>query len=114
MGGAGGSLRAGVTNNPINLTRSVHADRTRVTLGGAPVYVWPGGGITIMADVSLLPDGSFGYVPTPALVAPLEFTVRRDDYQKLGGHDAAVRELEDVLASGGDYGAEARILGAGK
>lgn len=114
MGGAGGSLRAGVTKNPINLTRSVHADRTRVTLGGAPVYVWPGGGITVMADVSLLPDGSFGHVPTPALVAPLEFTIRRDDYRKLGGHDAAVRELQDVLAAGGDYGAEARILGTGE
>ena len=114
MGGAGGSLRAGVTRNPINLTRSVHADRTQVTLGGVPAYVWPGGGITVMVDVSRLPDGSFGYVPTPALVAPLEFTVSRDDYRSLGGHDAAVRALDDVLASGGEYGADARVLGTGK
>ncbi|MEZ5931690.1 MAG: 6-hydroxynicotinate reductase [Alphaproteobacteria bacterium] len=113
VGGAGGSLRAGVTKNPINLTRSVHENRTRVTLGGAPAYVWPGGGITVMVDVSLLPDGSFGHVPTPALVAPLEFTVSREDYRKLGGHDAAVRDLDDVLATGGEYGAAARILGPG-
>ena len=111
VGGAGGSLRAGVTQNPINLTRSVQDEKTRVTLGGAPVYIWPGGGITLMVDVSLLPDGSFGYVPTPALVAPLEFTVSREDYKRLGGHDSSVRPLDDVLAKGGDYGADARVLG---
>ena len=112
MGGAGGSLRAGVTKNPIELTRSVHEGRTRVTLGGAPAYVWPGGGITIMADVSALPDGAFGHVPTPALVAPLEFTVSREEYRRLGGHDSAVRTLDDILAAGGDYGSDARILGS--
>ena len=42
MGGAGGSLRAGVTDNPVRLTRSVKDALTRVTSGGAPVYVWPG------------------------------------------------------------------------
>ncbi|MGA0310530.1 MAG: 6-hydroxynicotinate reductase, partial [Candidatus Puniceispirillaceae bacterium] len=46
MGGAGGSLRAGVTENPVMLTRSVKDALTRVTCGGAPVYIWPGGGIT--------------------------------------------------------------------
>ena len=74
MGGAGGSLRAGVTDNPVRLTRSVKDALTRVTSGGAPVYVWPGGGITFMVDVTQMPAGAFGYVPTPALVAPIEFT----------------------------------------
>ena len=37
MGGAGGSLRAGVTENPVQLTRSVKQKITRVTCGGAPV-----------------------------------------------------------------------------
>ena len=50
MGGAGGSLRAGVTVNPVRLTRSVRSRLTRVTCGGAPVFVWPGGGITLMVD----------------------------------------------------------------
>ena len=80
VGGAGGSLRAGVTENPVNLTRSVQGLQTYVTVGGAPVYVWPGGGITLMVDVTRVPEGAFGYVPTPALVAPIEFTLRRDDY----------------------------------
>ena len=112
MGGAGGSLRSGITKNPINLTRSVHDEKTRVTVGGAPVYVWPGGGITIMVDVTELPDGAFGYVPTPALVAPLEFTTSREDYLKLGGHEASIRALDDVLEVGGEYGADMRVLGA--
>jgi hypothetical protein len=76
MAGAGGSLRSGVTENPVRLTRSVKDALTLVTCGGAPTYVWPGGGITFMVDVTRVPENAFGYVPTPALVAPIEFTLR--------------------------------------
>ena len=96
MAGAGGSLRAGVTENPVMLTRSVRDMITRVTSGGAPVFRWPGGGITYMADVLKMPDNAFGYVPTPAIVAPIEFTLRHADYLALGGHAGAVRTMEDV------------------
>ena len=96
MGGAGGSLRAGVTENPVRLTRSVKDALTRVTCGGAPAYVWPGGGITFMVDVTRLPANSFGYVPTPALVAPIEFTMRLSDYSALGGHMDHVRPLSSL------------------
>jgi 6-hydroxynicotinate reductase len=97
MAGAGGSLRAGVTENPIRLTRSIKQSLVRVTSGGAPVYVWPGGGITYMVDVLLMPDNAFGYVPTPAIVGPIEFTMRLSDYQALGGHMDQVRQLADVI-----------------
>ena len=97
MAGAGGSLRAGVTENPVRLTRSVKQMLTRVTSGGAPVYVWPGGGITFFVDVTRMPDNAFGYVPTPALVAPIEFTMRLDDYRALGGHTESVVSLREVL-----------------
>ena len=97
MGGAGGSLRAGVTENPVRLTRSVKNLITRVTCGGAPVYVWPGGGITLMVDVLRMPDNSFGYVPTPALVLPIEFTLPLADYEAMGGHMSHVVPLEEVL-----------------
>ncbi len=97
MGGAGGSLRAGVTENPVRLTRSVKESITRVTCGGAPVYVWPGGGITVMVDVLAMPDASFGYVPTPALVLPIEFTLPLDRYAAMGGHMGSVVSLEDML-----------------
>jgi len=97
MGGAGGSLRSGVTENPVGLTRSVRDALTCVTCGGARTYVWPGGGITLMADVTAMPDNAFGYVPTPALVAPIEFTMRLSDYVAMGGHAERVRPVEDVL-----------------
>jgi hypothetical protein len=98
MAGAGGSLRAGVTENPVRLTRSVRDTLTKVTLGGAPAFVWPGGGITLMVDVARMPTNSFGYVPTPALVAPIEFTLRADDYAALGGYASRAVTLESVLA----------------
>ena len=96
MAGAGGSLRAGVTENPVRLTRSVRNMLTRTTCGGAPAYVWPGGGITVMVDVTKMPENSFGSVPTPAIVAPIEFTMKLKDYENLGGHMAQVRKLEDM------------------
>ena len=97
MGGAGGSLRAGVTENPVRLTRSVKESLTHVSCGGAEAYVWPGGGITVMADVMDMPTNSIGYVPTPALVAPIEFTLRREDYGTLGGHMEHIQPVRDVV-----------------
>ena len=100
LGGAGGSLRAGVTDNPILLTRAIKGALVNVTCGGAPAYVWPGGGITVMVDVMRMPDKSFGTVPTPAIVAPIEFSMKLDDYRALGGHMEYVRTLEEALNRG--------------
>jgi hypothetical protein len=97
LAGAGGSLRAGVTDNPVRLTRSIKDLLVNVTCGGAPVYIWPGGGITLMVDVTRMPENSFGWVPTPAIVAPIEFSMRLSDYRALGGHMDRVRTVEDVL-----------------
>jgi 6-hydroxynicotinate reductase len=36
-------------------------------------------------------------VPTPAIVAPIEFTMRLADYAALGGHVDSVIPLTDVL-----------------
>ena len=96
MAGAGGSLRAGVTENPVRLTRSVRDLLTRVTCGGAPAFIWPGGGITLMVDVTRMPENSFGSVPPPALVAPIEFTMKKEDFQQMGGHMDFIRKLEEV------------------
>ena len=51
-----------------------------------------------MVDVTRMPAGSFGYVPTPALVAPIEFTLPLADYREMGGYMDAVRDLDEVLA----------------
>jgi 6-hydroxynicotinate reductase len=39
-------------------------------------------------------------VPTPALVAPIEFTMKLSDYAALGGHMDYVKPLAEV--QGGD------------
>ncbi|MGL4441055.1 MAG: 6-hydroxynicotinate reductase [Bosea sp. (in: a-proteobacteria)] len=106
MAGAGGSLRAGVSENPVLLTRSVAKGETRVTLGGAPAHIWAGGGITVMADVTRMPKGSFGYVPTPAIVAPIEFTLPRALYEQLGGHGSDIVSMDDVIRA---FARDARI-----
>ena len=62
------------------------------------MYVWPGGGITFMADVTRMPQNAFGYVPTPALVAPIEFTLHLADYAALGGYVEHVRPLTSIIA----------------
>ena len=49
-----------------------------------------------MVDVLDMPSQSFGYVPTPALVAPIEFTMRLTDYRSLGGHMDHVQQVEDI------------------
>ena len=65
---------------------------------GEVKVLWPGGGITFMADVTRMPLNAFGYVPTPALVAPIEFTMRLADYSGLGGYVEHVRPLSSILS----------------
>jgi len=40
---------------------------------------------------------AFSYVPTPATVAPLEYTMRLKEYLEIGGHQEKIRKLKDVL-----------------
>ena len=101
--GAGGSLRAGVTENPVRLTQAVARGDVTITMGGAPVYVMPGGGITVMADVLAMPLQSFGYVPTPALVAPLEFTLSQSLYLDNGGHRDHIVSVDEVIRQLGPH-----------
>jgi 6-hydroxynicotinate reductase len=108
VGGAGGSLRAGVTDNPIALTKRIKEKLVRVTCGGAAAYIWPGGGITVMVDVSLMPDKSFGSVPTPAIVSPIEFTMRKQDYLDLGGHADSIMSVTQAM-SNAQYGIKPQI-----
>jgi 6-hydroxynicotinate reductase len=89
--GSGGSARAGVTRYPIKLTRAVHENRAALTVGGAPGYVMPGGGISFMVDVGKIRKGSFYWTPTPATICPLEYTMTKDDYREMGGHVEAMK-----------------------
>lgn len=94
IGGAGGSARAGVTTSPIKLTQSVHTQKANLTVGGAPTYILPGGGITFMVDVEKVKNGFFTWTPTPATICPLEYTMRRSEYEDMGGHLEAMQPFE--------------------
>jgi Fe-S-cluster-containing hydrogenase component 2 len=96
-GGTGGSARAGVTTLPKKLTDAVHQEKVSLTIGGAPTYILPGGGINFMVDVSKMVPESTSWVPTPATVAPVEYTMTRKTYEDLGGHTASIRTKEEVL-----------------
>lgn len=92
-GGTGGSARAGVTNYPVKLTRAVHDGEANLTIGGAPTYILPGGGINFLVDVEKIVPKAFTWVPTPATVAPVEYTMTFDKYSEIGGHvDKIVRK----------------------
>jgi hypothetical protein len=85
-GGAGGSARAGVCRHPPKLTKAIHQNKAVLTVAGAPAFVLPGGGINFFVDVGQIKPGSFYWTPTPATICPLEYTMRLEDYQEIGGH----------------------------
>jgi len=97
VGGSGGSARAGVTKIPVKLNRAIHENRARLTVGGAPAYILPGGGITFFVDVEKVMVRAFTYVPTPATVVPLEYTMRLEEYLEIGGHKEKIRKVREVL-----------------
>jgi NAD-dependent dihydropyrimidine dehydrogenase PreA subunit len=95
-GGAGGSARAGVTLYPLKLTQAVHQHKAVLTVGGAPVFVLPGGGITFYVDVEQVQEGAFSWTPTPAIIIPIEYTMFLKDYEAMGGHVEAVRPFSQI------------------
>jgi len=97
IGGSGGSARAGVTKIPVKLNQAIHQNRAKLTVGGAPTFILPGGGITFLVDVEKVMVRAFTYVPTPAPVVPLEYTMRLDEYIEIGGHKESIRKLNDIL-----------------
>jgi hypothetical protein len=96
-GGTGGSARAGVTTMPRKLTDAIHNEEIRMTIAGAPVFILPGGGINFMVDVGKMVPESTTYVPTPAAVLPIEYTMTRDRYEKLGGHTEQIITKAELL-----------------
>ncbi|RJR21317.1 MAG: 6-hydroxynicotinate reductase [Desulfobacteraceae bacterium] len=96
--GVGGSARAGVTKNPIRLTRAVHRGEVKVTVGGAKPFILPGGGINFLVDVEKIRFGSIYTSPTPSFILPIEYTMTHETFRSIGGHLEAVRPLEEVLS----------------
>lgn len=94
IGGAGGSARAGAVRAPLALTGAVHGKKANLTVGGAPVFLLPGGGINFMVDVERVKPRFFYWTPTPAVICPIEYTMSSSDYEEMGGHVEAMRPFE--------------------
>ena len=94
-GGSGGSARAGVTKYPIQLTYAVHSNKASLTVGGAPTFVLPGGGINFMVDVEKVMPGAFSWTPTPATICPIEYTMTLEDFRQMGGHEQAIKPFSE-------------------
>ncbi len=92
-GGSGGSWRASVGAYPVKLTRAVHENRAVITVGGAPTFILPGGGIDFLVDVERVKAGAFTWIPTPATVAPIEVTMGLVDYMEIGGHLGSIKRI---------------------
>ena len=102
VGGTGGSARGGVCTKPLASTRAVHDGKAVLTVGGAPAYVLPGGGINFIVDAGKVVDHAFTWVPTPATVAPVEYTMKRSDYEAIGGHMDCIRPVEELREETGE------------
>ena len=94
-GGTGGSARGGVCHSPIAITEAVHAGKAHMTIGGAEPFVYPGGGINFMVDTGKVVPKAFTWVPTPATVAPVEYTMTLEEYKKIHGHLNHIKNVKD-------------------
>ena len=94
-GGTGGSARGGVCTHPVKITEAVQSQKAVLTIGGAPAFVYPGGGINFMVDTEKVVNKAFTWVPTPATVAPVEYTMRKSDYEAMGGHMDQIRDVTE-------------------
>ncbi len=65
--------------------------KARLTVGGAPTFVLPGGGINFMVDVEKVMRGAFAWAPTPAMICPIEYTMTLEDFREMGGHVEAMK-----------------------
>jgi ferredoxin len=97
IGGAGGASRAGITKRPLKLTEAIKERKAKLTIGGAPTFIMPGGGITFVVDVEQVRPASFYWIPTPAVVVPVEYTIKLEDFIAIGGHRDTIRPLSEVI-----------------
>lgn len=93
---AGGSARANITRRPLRLTEAIKAKRARLTIGGAPVFITPGGGIEFMVDVEKVKTGAFTWQNVGAVVAPMEYVMTLKDYKDIGGFIESVKPLQEM------------------
>ncbi|MBI4596432.1 MAG: 4Fe-4S binding protein [Candidatus Tectomicrobia bacterium] len=97
--GAAGTARRSLVKRgmPLKLSEALRLKKAQLTVAGAPAIVFPGGGIDFMVEVEKVRPGSFFWTSTRATGAPLEWTMKYQDFVAIGGNIEAVRPLGDVL-----------------
>ena len=80
------------------MSQAIAEGKIIVTSGGAPVFILPGGGITFLVDVERVPPKAFSWIPTPCTVAPLEFTMEKETFDRIGGYPGVIKPLEVILS----------------
>ncbi len=96
VGGTGGSARGGVTNYPIKLSQAIHAGEAKLTIGGAETFILPGGGINFLVDIEKVVPKAFTWVPSPATVAPVEYTLTKEKYKEIDGHMDQIVDIKEL------------------
>jgi hypothetical protein len=97
VAGAGGAARRGVSPfTPRKVVDLVEQNKLRLTCGGAPTLRFPGGGIGFMVDVETVKSGAFYWTAIPAVVAPLEWTMRRNDFEAVGGLVGEIKNVSEL------------------
>jgi len=61
--------------------------------------VLPGGGINFMVDTEKVVARAFTWVPTPATVAPVEYTMRKTEYAAIGGHVDQIKTVAQIKSN---------------
>ncbi len=96
---ASGSARHAVVapRKSLNLNQAIWDKKACITVGGAPTTVLVGGGVAFIVDVERVKPGSFYWTNHPAIVSPLEWTMKYQDFVDIGGNVGSVRPLREVL-----------------
>ena len=95
VGGLGGGVRGALhPDHSPEVVKAVKDGRIKLTAAGQETFVFPGGNLVFMVDVGPMPDGCFAWVPTPATVIPIEFSMTRATYDAVCGYPEAVIPLE--------------------
>ncbi|UCG70571.1 MAG: 6-hydroxynicotinate reductase, partial [Thermoplasmata archaeon] len=98
VGGIGGGVRLSLSRDyPLKVRKAIGEGKIFVTVGGAPVFILPGGGITFFVDIEKVPLKAFTWIPTPCTVAPVEFTMEKKTFDEIGGYPGVMKPLNVIL-----------------
>jgi hypothetical protein len=98
VGGIGGGVRGALhPDHSPEVVKAIKDGRIKLTAAGQETFIFPGGNLIFMVDVAKMPENCFAWVPTPATVVPIEFTMTKATFTEICGYSDAVKPLEKVF-----------------